>query len=231
MPAAIPIIGAVGAIGGGLIANKGAKDASKAQQKGATAANAEQARQYDLNRSDQMPWLNAGKDALSQMQQLNSGDYSSFNASPDYQWTLSEGMKGLDRSAASRGRLYSGGYGEDLTRYAQGAASTQYNNYYNKLQSMAGQGQTQASQLGALGANYANAYGNNVQNAADARASGYANSANAWGSALNSVGGIASNYFGNKSGSTPTPSYNFNTQYGANIAPSNGTSWNFGQGY
>jgi len=195
MPAAIPIIGA---IGGGLIANKGAKDAAKAQAKGADAANAEQARQYDLSRADQMPWLNAGKDALSQMQKLNSGDYSSFNASPDYQWTLSEGMKGLDRSAASKGRLYSGGYGEDLTRFGQGLASTQYNNYYNKLQSMAGQGQTQASQLGVLGANYANAYGNNVQNAANARASGYQNSANAWGNTFNQLGGIAGNYFGSK---------------------------------
>ena len=207
------------------------KKAANTQAQAANASNAEQARQYDLSRSDQMPWLTAGTSALAQMQKLNSGDYSSFNASPDYQWTLSEGMKGLDRSAASKGRLYSGGYGEDLTRYAQGAASTQYNNYYNKLQSMAGQGQSQASQLGALGANYANAYGNNMQNAADARASGYANSANAWGSAMTGIGGIASNYFGNKTASAnqsyaPNSVMGMSANYfGNNYGMSNASPW------
>jgi len=200
------VIGAAGAIGGAALANKGAKSAAKAQQQGANAATAEQRRQYDLSRGDQMPWMDAGKGALGQMQKLNSGDYSSFNASPDYQWTLSEGMKGLDRSAASKGRLYSGGYGEDLTRYAQGAASTQYNNYDDKLASLAGVGQTSANQLGVLGANSANQIGNNMQNAADARASGYANTSNAWGNALGQVGQLGANYFGSKVSPSSTSS-------------------------
>ena len=192
------VAGAAASVVGGVISSKNSSKASKATQQGADAATAEEKRQYDLSRSDQMPWLDAGKSALTQMQALNSGDYSSFNASPDYAWTLSEGMKGLDRSAAARGRLYSGGYGEDLTRYAQGAASTQYNNYYNKLQSMANQGQSQATQLGSLGANYANAYGNNTMNAANARASGYINQANIWGNTADQLGGLAGKYFGSK---------------------------------
>lgn len=173
MPAVPAIIGAGVGLYSANQQKKAQKGAVNAQVQSEQAALAEQKRQYDLSRGDQMPWLQAGSGALAQMQKLNSGDYSSFNASPDYQWTLSEGIKGLDRSAASRGRLYSGGYGEDLTRYAQGAASTQYNNYYNKLQSMANQGQTQATQLGTLGQNYANAFGNSQAAMGNARASGY----------------------------------------------------------
>jgi hypothetical protein len=200
---------------------KAAQGATNAQVAGQQASIAEQKRQYDLSRADQMPWLNAGKGALGQMQTLNSGDYSSFNASPDYQWTLSEGMKGLDRSAAAKGRMYSGGYGEDLTRYAQGAASTQYNNYYNKLANMAGVGSSTATQLGGLGQNYANAFGNAQTNMGDARASGYANKSNSNSNMMNQIGGIASNYFGS------SPSWGFGSS-GAQIQPYSGTSWNFG---
>ena len=203
------------AIVGGALSSSASKKAAKSQQQSADAATAEQRRQYDLSRSDQMPWLSAGSSALGQMQALNSGDFSSFNASPDYQWTLSEGMKGLDRSAAAKGRMYSGGYGEDLTRYAQGAASTQYGNYYNRLAGLAGVGQTTASGLGILGANSANQIGNNMQNAADARASGYANSANAWGNTAGQLGTIGANYFGSKTSSAPSASSNWYTGTGA----------------
>lgn len=191
-------MGFVADIFSGIQQKKASDNATKAQTQASQATIAEQKRQYDLSRSDQMPWLNAGKNSLAQMQALNSGDYSSFNASPDYQWTLSEGMKGLDRSAASRGRLYSGGYGEDLTRYAQGAASTQYNNYYNKLQSMADQGQTQATQLGNLGSTYANAYGNSQNNIGNARASGYANTANIWGNTAQNLSSAAGDWWGSR---------------------------------
>lgn len=165
-----------------------AKQSSKAQTKASNQSIAEQKRQYDLSRADQMPWLTAGSNALGQMGKLNSGDFSSFQASPDYAWTLSEGMKGLDRSAASRGRLYSGGYGEDLTRYAQGAASTQYNNYYNKLQSMADQGQTTTNQLGSLGQNYANQYSTNKYNLANSRSTAYGKYAQGAQDGLDAIG-------------------------------------------
>lgn len=196
MPAVPAIIGAGVGLYSANQQKKAQKGAVNAQVRSEEAALAEQKRQYDLSRGDQMPWLQAGSGALAQMQKLNSGDYSSFNASPDYQWTLSEGMKGLDRSAASRGRLYSGGYGEDLTRYAQGAASTQYNNYYNKLQSMANQGQTQATQLGTLGQNYADAFGKSQQNMGNARASGYYGNANTNQGLASGLGNLAANWYG-----------------------------------
>ena len=178
MPAAV-IGGAVGLYGASKQAGA-AKDAAKASQKATDATIAEQKRQFDLTRSDQMPWLQAGTGALGTLQKLNAGDYSSFSNSPDYQFALDQGMKTLDRSAAAQGRLYSGGYGQDLVNYGQGLATQNYNNYYNRLSNLAGVGQTAAQNLGGLGANYANSMGTALQNNATNRASSYMNQANAW---------------------------------------------------
>lgn len=198
MPAAA--IGAIGAIGGGLIANKGAKDAAKAQTKAADTATAEQRRQYDITHADQMPWLQTGTWALDQQKKALTGDWSGFMQSPDYQYALDQGFKGLDRSAAARGRLYSGGYGEDLTKFGQGLATQNYGNYMNRLAGLSNTGQTTANSLGVLGANYANNAAQNTIGAGNARASGYINQANSYGNALNQLGGIAGNYFGSKGG-------------------------------
>jgi hypothetical protein len=173
---------------GGVIQSNNAKKAAKAAGQGSDAATEEQRRQYDQTRQDNLPFLQAGQGALTQMQALNSGDFSSFKESPDYQWTFNQGLQGLDRGAASRGGLYSGGADADRIAYGQGMASQQYGTYYNRLQAMAGQGQTTAGQLGQFGANSANQIGNNMQNAGNARASGYINQGNAWANTANQVG-------------------------------------------
>ena len=196
MPAVPAIIGAGVGLYSANQQKKSAKGAANAVAKSEQAAIAEQRRQYDLSRSDQMPWMDAGKRALGSMEALNSGDFSKFYASPDYNWTLNEGMKGLDRSAAARGRLYSGGYGEDLTRYAQGAASTQYNNYYSKMAELAGVGQRTTENLGNLGQNYANAFGRSQQNIGDARASGYLANGQVNSSLAGGLGNAFSNWYG-----------------------------------
>src|SRR6187399_1520151 len=45
---------------------------------------------------------------------------------PGYQFRLSEGQKGIERSAAGRGGLFSGQAGKELERYAQGFASNEF---------------------------------------------------------------------------------------------------------
>lgn len=134
----------------------------------------------------------------------NSPNYADFYDSPDYQFALQQGTQNLDRSAASRGRLYSGGYGQDLVAYGQGLASQQLNNYTNRLAALAGVGQTASNSLSALGQNYASQYGNNLNNAAAARASGYAANANAASTLANGIG-QAANYYAQ---------YNKNNQWG-----------------
>src|SRR5574337_1904672 len=83
-------------VGGAIYsANKqssAAKDAANASNQATQQSIAEQKREFDINQANQAPWLNAGKDALSQMQALNGGDFSSFTQSPDYQFALDQGQ-------------------------------------------------------------------------------------------------------------------------------------------
>jgi hypothetical protein len=192
---AAAVVGAYSANQQGKAAKKGAD----AQAAGQQASIDEQRREYDQSRQDQMPWLTAGSGALAQMGALNGGDFSSFKASPDYQFTLDQGLKLADRGAASHGALGSGGHSADLMQLGQGLASQQYNTFYNRLQSMAGQGQTTASGLGTLGANMASNIGNAYTNMGNARASSYGQVADANSQFAAGLGGAFNNWYqGNK---------------------------------
>jgi hypothetical protein len=113
-----------------------------------------------------------------------------FQTDPGYAFRMSEGMKALDRQAAARGGLISGGALKAAQRYGQDLGSQEYQNAFNRyqvnraaqlnpLQSMAGQGQTSAAQLGQAGQNYAGQAGAAYGAAGQAQASGYMGAANA----------------------------------------------------
>lgn len=180
---------AVASVGGALVSgymgSKAGKKGADAQSDASRFATEEQKRQFDLTRQDLQPWMIAGRNALDAQDRFLAGDWSGFENSPDYKFTLDQGMKGLDRSAAARGALFSGGADADRIALGQGLAAQQAGTYWNRLSGLSGTGQTTANQLGQYGANYANQAGDNAMNAANARASSYANSANAWGNALN----------------------------------------------
>jgi hypothetical protein len=55
-----------------------------------------------------------------------------FVKDPGYQFRMDEGIKGVDRSAAARGGLFSGQAAKELDRYSQGFASNEFNNAYNR---------------------------------------------------------------------------------------------------
>jgi hypothetical protein len=113
-----------------------------------------------------------------------------FQIDPGYAFRMSEGLKSLDRQAAARGGLISGGALKAAQRYGQDLGSQEYQNAFNRyqvnrsnqltpLQSMAGMGQTTATQLGNAGQNYATNAGNAYGAAGQAQASGYMGVANA----------------------------------------------------
>ena len=196
----VAVAGAAISIGKGVMDSNAAKKAGRAQQAGYDAASAESARQYDQTREDMQPWMQAGNNALAQMQQLNSGDFSSFKESPDYQFAFSQGLQGLDRSAAARGSLFSGGADADRMAFGQGLASQQYGNYYNRLAGLAGVGQQTAGQIGQFGAQNSANQANYAIGGANARASSYGQQANAWGNALQGVSGAFGYGMGNNWG-------------------------------
>ncbi len=99
--------------------------------------------------------------------------FAKFRTDPGYQFAFDEGSKALQNSAAARGILNSGATAKALTRYGQGVADQQYGNYFNRLQSLAGIGQSATNQTANYGAQSANAQGNAFMNAGNARASAY----------------------------------------------------------
>lgn len=147
---------------------------------------------------------------------------------PGYQFRLNEGEKALERSAAARGDILSGGTAKAIQKYGQDYASNEYGNVYNRalqqyqqnynifqnnqsntfnrLAALAGIGQTAtgelnsaAQNLGNNGANIlinsGNAQAQGINNAAAARASGYAAGGNIWGGALNGMTNNLSNLY------------------------------------
>lgn len=142
---------------GGAIANNQSNKAAKG------AANAQiqaQQQQFDQIRQDLAPYRDFGSSALPLLQQLNGGDYSGFLNSPDYLAARDQGIGTIDRSAASRGSLFSGGHEKDLAQFGSGLASQYLGNYRSSLFNLAGMGQSAANQTGAFGQNAANNIGN-----------------------------------------------------------------------
>lgn len=176
-------------VGSALIGSRAASKASKAQVQGAEAATAEQRRQYDLTRQDMAPWREAGGQAIGQLSDMLKPGYD-HTTSPGYQFRFGEGQRAVESSGAARGMLMSGGTLKDLTRFGQGVAASDFNDQFNRTASVAAGGQQVNSHLGNLGASMANNIGNNMMGAANARASGYAGQAAAFGNAVNGLGSL-----------------------------------------
>lgn len=89
-------------------------------------------------------YADTGKDALGRLRQLSGldggADFSPFLNSPEYQFAFKEGSRALDQSAIARGDLLSGNTVQAAQQFGQGLASTQFNNYYNRLAGLADTG-------------------------------------------------------------------------------------------
>jgi hypothetical protein len=186
------VAGAV--VGSSLISSNAAGNAADTQAAASDRAAQLQNEQYKQTREDQMPWMQAGGRALNKLE--GAVDYtpfgmSQFQADPGYAFRLSEGQKALERTAAARGGLISGGAFKAATRYGQDMGSQEYTNAFNRyqteraaklqpLQSLAGVGQTTANQLGQAGASNAANVGNLMTSGAAAQAAGQVGQANAF---------------------------------------------------
>lgn len=114
-----------------------------------------------------------------------------FEADPGYEFRRTEGMRGVEGSAAARGGLLSGAAQKAIQKYGQGLASQEYGNayqrynadqtnQYNRLAGVVNTGQGATNQV----SNAAGQYGQNTasNNAAlgNAQAAGAIGQANAW---------------------------------------------------
>lgn len=195
---AIIIAGAIAgtaAVAGGAMSAGAAKDAAAASSKASKSTVAESARQYDQTRTDNEPWRLAGQQALSRLSDP-SQVLNNFQASPDYQFRLGQGLESVTQNKAVNGLLKSGSALKGLNDYAQNTAASEFGNWWNRQAGLAGVGQAanaanqQAGQYN-VGVNAQS----NQWNAANQMASSY-NQANAWNQAIGQVAGIAGNVIG-----------------------------------
>jgi hypothetical protein len=198
------VAGAV--VGSGLLGSIASKKAASTQAQAAQETGQIQReifeRQVELSR----PYREAGELALNKLiplaTQYTPFGMQQFQQDPGYSFRMSEGMKALERSAAARGGLLSGGMLKAAQRYGQDLASQEYQNAFNRyqaerlaqlspLQSLAGVGQTTSQQLAGQAGQFGQNLSEATQAAAAARASGYVGGANAITSAL----GTGLNYY------------------------------------
>jgi hypothetical protein len=156
-----------------------------------------------------------------------TGDFSNFIKSPDYQFRRDEGMRGTERSAASRGGAFSGNALRALAEFNSNLASTEYGNYFNRLSSLAGIGQSATNTTAAYGAQHAQNAGRNALAAGDARASGIIGQGNAIGQGVSDLAGAYGYYSANRN--RVAPGYG-GTGYGSGpySTPGYGDMWNRG---
>ena len=169
------------AIGGSALL--GANASSKAASTQASAADRAtelQERMFNKQIELQEPFRQSGINALNK---IESGDIMG-SMDPSYSFRFQEGLKALDRQAAARGGLISGGALKAAQRYGQEFASNEFGNAYNRLASRAGFGQTATNNMGAAAGNFGMNAGNLMTGAGAARASGYVGGANALTSGL-----------------------------------------------
>lgn len=220
-------IGTAAAILGSAVLGAAASRSASKTQAGAAERAAEtqknvvdqqialQREMFEKAREDQAPYRTAGYNALAEMQRtagnvpgafkFGAGDYQ---ADPGYAFRLSEGQKALDRQAAARGGLISGGALKAAQRYGQEMGSQEFGNAYNRAltsyntdvarenqlynrqAALSGIGQTATNLVGQAGQTYATgagnalgSYGTNVGNlitgAGAAQAAGQVGMANA----------------------------------------------------
>ena len=201
----MPWMMAAAVIGSSLIGSSSAKSAANVQAGAADRAAELQREQFERQVELQAPFREAGVRALPELEaasRYTPFGMQQFTADPGYGFRLAEGQKALDRQAAARGGLISGGALTAAQRYGQEMGSQEYTNAFNRyqterqarlnpLQSLAGVGQTSVAQLGAAGQAMATGVGEAGGQAAQARASGYMGGANALSQGLSQYMGYS----------------------------------------
>lgn len=202
---------------------KAAQGAANSAKRGA-AAGLQQYKEYN------QPFYDAGTSSLSRLERLNAGDFSAFEQSPDYQFAFDQGVEGINRAAASRGALNSGGTDIDLMRFGHGMARQNYGDYYSRLAQLAAAGHQSAQGIGGQAVGASNLAG-------QAQGQGMIGGANATSGMISGLSGLLGQFqgqqgFGNNRQSTIAPSGGaFAPQgYGTQNQFSPGYNFNFGRG-
>lgn len=142
-----PILGGIGSLFGGLFGSNASSQASKQYIQALQQAQQFLQGQEQKGLQNFSPYLNLGQGAAGTLsgllgtpgqgllaqfgQQFQAPTAAQAQQTPGYQFQLQQGLDAVQNSAAGRGGLLSGGTLAALNNYAQGTASTNYQNTFN----------------------------------------------------------------------------------------------------
>lgn len=218
------IIGAGASLFGGKQSADAAKDAAKQQKKATKLTIKAQEKALERQIGLQEPFRQTGVNALADYgtaSQYTPFGMPQFEADPGYNFRMAEGMKGLERSAAARGILQSGGTLKGIQEYGQNLASAEYDNAFRRylterqarlqpLEYRIGLGQAAASGQAANVGSTATNVGNLTTSLGDIRSAGIMGQSNAYNNMLGNISGIATqgaNAYGQYQAAQPYMNY------------------------
>lgn len=199
--AAISFIGkAIGAITGANAAAKATDKAGKLQYAATQEGIAEQRRQFDLTRSDLMPWQEAGQAALGGQLDLigqngvtaQQASIDAIRGSPMFSSLNRQGEEAILQNASATGGLRGGNVQGSLANFRSDLLSQLIDQQLGRLGGISGAGQQTGVQLGELGANSAGAIANLLGQGAAARGAGIMAKGNVARQGFSDALGIAS---------------------------------------
>jgi hypothetical protein len=201
------LIPAAAALIGGSMQARAAKSAAQTSAEATDRATELQRQQYEQNIARQQPFLQGGTEDYNRLRALMSGGPGAaqnfLQMDPGYQFRLSEGMKALDRQAAARGGLISGGALKAAQRYGQDLGSQEFGAAYNRLAGLADVGPRAAGVMSGLGQTYATNVGNMMVGQGQTAANAALARGSAYSGGLNQLGYLAGRYYGQPQ----TPNY------------------------
>lgn len=218
-------------LAGAAISSSASKSAASTQANAANRATDIQNQQWQQTQANLKPYMDLGQSYINPLQRAlgmgpdgtvdqNNPLQQRFAAptadqaaqTPGYQFTLNQGLKAAQSSAAARGLGTSGAALKGASTYATGLADSTYNDVYQRalntfntnyksasdnaarMQGMVSNGQNASAGLGALGAQTSGSIANTLMSGANAQAAGTIGSANALTSALGGMGNNAMFY-------------------------------------
>lgn len=163
------------------------QSANRNARRAGNAANAAAELNYQRNLTNYQPYLDLGTTGASGLTALAGGDYSGFMNAPDYLATQQSGLQALDRSAAARGALNSGGADADRIAFGANLGAQQLGNYRGYLTNLANMGQNAAGGIANSLNGVATAATDAAYNQANVNSSTSASNAGAGAGFLNSL--------------------------------------------
>ena len=197
---------------GGIMSSGAASNAASTQAGAANRAVDLSMQQYQTTRNDLAPFRSygttAGDQLVSQLRDLTAPfnpTQSQIEATPGYQFTRDQGLKGVQNSAAAKGLGISGAALKGAADYATGLANSTYKdlfnidqtnkqNTYNRLLGITNLGENAAAQSGSLGNQAVGNATNAITSGANASAAGTIGSNNAIVGGLNNAANLYQTY-------------------------------------